>query len=100
MLVAGIAQGVCEGLALGEALGLDPEVLLPTLLSGAAGCWFLEKRGATMLRNEFSSGFKLALLHKDLNIVRGSGRERGYRPQHHREVDRRLCRLDGAGPRR
>ncbi len=70
VLVAGIAQGVCEGLALGEALGLDPDVLLPTLMSGAAGCWFLEKRGATMLRNEFSSGFKLALLHKDLNIVR------------------------------
>jgi 3-hydroxyisobutyrate dehydrogenase len=71
VLVAGIAQGVCEGLALGEALGLDPEVLLPTLLSGAAGCWFLEKRGATMLRNEFTGGFKLSLLHKDLNIVHG-----------------------------
>ena len=70
VLVAGIAQGVCEGLALGEALGLDPAVLLPTLMSGAAGCWFLEKRGATMLRNEFSGGFKLSLLHKDLNIVR------------------------------
>ncbi len=71
VLVAGIAQGVCEGLALGEALGLDPEALLPTLMSGAAGCWFLEKRGATMLRNKFSGGFKLSLLHKDLNIVRG-----------------------------
>ena len=70
VLVAGIAQGVCEGLALGEALGLDPAVLLPTLLSGAAGCWFLDKRGATMLRSEFSGGFKLSLLHKDLNIVR------------------------------
>ena len=70
VLVAGIAQGVCEGLALGEALGLDPEVLLPTLLSGAAGCWFLDKRGATMLRSEFSGGFKLSLLHKDLKIVR------------------------------
>ena len=69
VLVAGIAQGVCEGLALGEALGLDPAVLLPTLLSGAAGCWFLDKRGATMLRSEFSGGFKLSLLHKDLNIV-------------------------------
>jgi 3-hydroxyisobutyrate dehydrogenase len=69
VLVAGIAQGVCEGLALGEALGLDPDVLLPTLLSGAAGCWFLEKRGATMLRSEFSGGFKLSLLHKDLKIV-------------------------------
>jgi 3-hydroxyisobutyrate dehydrogenase len=77
VLVAGIAQGVCEGLALGEALGLDPEVLLPTLMSGAAGCWFLEKRGATMLRNEFSGGFKLSLLHKDLNIVRGLAQAAG-----------------------
>ncbi|WP_243040693.1 NAD(P)-dependent oxidoreductase [Dyella sedimenti] len=69
VLVAGIAQGVCEGLALAEALGLDPERLLPTLGAGAAGNWFLEKRGATMLRNEFSVGFKLGLLHKDLGIV-------------------------------
>ncbi len=80
VLVAGIAQGVCEGLALGEAMGLDPAVLLPTLLSGAAGCWFLDKRGATMLRSEFSGGFKLSLLHKDLNIVRalavGAGTDR------------------------
>ncbi len=69
VLVAGIAQGVCEGLALGEALGLDAETLLPTLMGGAANCWFLEKRGATMLKNQFSVGFKLALLHKDLGIV-------------------------------
>ena len=71
MLVAGIAQAVCEGLALGEALGLDPQRLLPTLGAGAAGNWFLEKRGASMSRNEFSVGFKLALLHKDLTIVQG-----------------------------
>ena len=77
VLVAGIAQGVCEGLALGEALGLDPDVLLPTLLSGAASCWFLEKRGASMLRSEFSGGFKLSLLHKDLNIVRGLAQAAG-----------------------
>ena len=69
VLVAGIAEAVCEGLALGEALGLDPERLLPTLGAGAAGSWFLEKRGASMLRDEFAVGFKLALLHKDLKIV-------------------------------
>jgi 3-hydroxyisobutyrate dehydrogenase len=71
VIVAGIAQAVTEGLALGEALGLDPQALIPTLGAGAAGNWFLDKRGATMLRNEFSVGFKLALLHKDLGIVRG-----------------------------
>ncbi|WP_257386808.1 NAD(P)-dependent oxidoreductase [Tahibacter caeni] len=70
VLIAGIAQAVTEGLALGEALGLDPAALLPTLGAGAAGNWFLEKRGATMLANQFSVGFKLGLLHKDLGIVR------------------------------
>lgn len=71
VLVAGIAQAVCEGLALAEQLGLDPARLLPTLCAGAAGNWFLDKRGASMLKDEFSVGFKLALLHKDLEIVRG-----------------------------
>ncbi len=70
VLVAGVAQAVTEGLSLGQALGLEPERLLPTLLAGAAQSWFLEKRGATMLQNQFSVGFKLALLHKDLGIVR------------------------------
>lgn len=77
VLVAGIAQAVCEGLALGEALGLDPERLIPTLGAGAAGNWFLEKRGASMLRNEFGVGFKLALLHKDLAIVDGIAAQAG-----------------------
>ncbi len=70
VLIAGIAQAVTEGLALGEALGLDAATLLPTLGAGAAGNWFLEKRGATMLADQFSVGFKLGLLHKDLGIVR------------------------------
>lgn len=77
VLVAGIAQAVCEGLALGEALGLKSDTLLPTLMGGAANSWFLEKRGATMLRNEFSVGFKLALLHKDLKIVEGLAQAAG-----------------------
>ena len=90
VLVAGIAQGVCEGLALGEALGLDPAVLLPTLASGAAGCWFLDKRGATMLRNEFAGGFKAALLHKDLGIVQKIAQQAGT---DHSIVDKSLADL-------
>ena len=70
VLVAGIAQAVCEGLALGEALGLPADKLLPTLAAGAAANWFLDKRGATMLADNFAPGFKLGLLHKDLLIVR------------------------------
>lgn len=75
VLVAGINEAVCEGLALGEKLGLDPEQLLPTLMAGAAGNWFLDKRGATMMRNEFTPGFKSAHMLKDLRIVRDIARE-------------------------
>lgn len=79
VLVAGIAQAVCEGLALGEKLGLSPELLVPTLAAGAAGNWFLDKRGATMLADNFQPGFKSALLHKDLLIVRGMAQAAGIR---------------------
>ncbi|HMB57070.1 MAG TPA: NAD(P)-dependent oxidoreductase [Arenimonas sp.] len=79
VLVAGIAQAVCEGLALGEKLGLAAELLVPTLAAGAAGNWFLDKRGATMLANNFTPGFKSALLHKDLKIVREMAAQAGIR---------------------
>ncbi len=69
VLVAGIAQAVCEGLAFGEALGLKAESLVPTLAAGAAGNWFLDKRGATMMAESYMPGFKSELLLKDLHIV-------------------------------
>lgn len=87
VLVAGIAQAVTEGLSLGQALGLEADRLLPTLLAGAAQSWFLEKRGATMLQNQFSVGFKLALLHKDLGIVRQLAEQAGV---DHSIVDKSL----------
>ena len=79
VLVAGIAQAVCEGLALGEKLGLKPELLVPTLAAGAAGNWFLDKRGATMMASNFTPGFKSALLHKDLLIVQKMAADAGIR---------------------
>lgn len=88
VLVAGIAQAVTEGLSLGQALGLEADRLLPTLLAGAAQSWFLEKRGATMLQNQFSVGFKLSLLHKDLGIVRQLAEQAGV---DHSIVDKSLA---------
>lgn len=77
IMVAGINEAVCEALALGAKLGLDAETLLPTLASGAAGNWFLEKRGATMLRGQFQPGFKCALMLKDLRIVQATAEAAG-----------------------
>lgn len=77
VIIAGIAQGVCEALAMAEKLELPTDKLLGVLTAGAANAWFLEKRGATMLKDEFGSGFKLGLLLKDLNIVASMGRDLG-----------------------
>lgn len=79
VLVAGINEAVCEGLALAEKLGLDPALLLPTLTAGAANSWFLEKRGATMLRDDFTPGFKSAHMLKDLRIAQAIARQAGIR---------------------
>lgn len=79
VLVAGIAQAVCEGLALGEKLGLKAELLVPTLAAGAASNWFLDKRGATMMASNFTPGFKSVLLHKDLLIVKQMAADAGVR---------------------
>ncbi len=77
VIIAGIAQGVCEALALAEKLELPSDKLLSVLTGGAANSWFLEKRGETMLKDEFANGFKLGLLLKDLNIVAIMGRDLG-----------------------
>lgn len=69
VMVAGINEAVCEALALAEQLGLESDSLLPTLMAGAASNWFLDKRGATMLRSEFAPGFKCAHMAKDLRIA-------------------------------
>jgi 3-hydroxyisobutyrate dehydrogenase len=68
VMIAGIAEAVCEGLALSEKLNLPSERLLSVVGAGAAGSWFLGHRGSTMLENEFDVGFKLSLLLKDLLI--------------------------------
>ena len=75
VMIAGIAEAVCEALALGEKLNLPSERLLSIVRAGAAGSWFLEHRGETMLEDSFDVGFKLSLLLKDLLICQDLARE-------------------------
>ncbi len=88
ILVAGISEAVCEGLAFAEKLGLDAERLLPTLMAGAASNWFLDKRGATMLRDDFTPGFTCALMAKDLRIAQTMADTLGIQ---HPVIDRALA---------
>ena len=70
IMVAGINQAVTEALAFGEASGLDMDKVIDVVGGGAAGNWFLNMRGPTMVRGTFEPGFKLGLHHKDLEICR------------------------------
>jgi 3-hydroxyisobutyrate dehydrogenase len=75
VMVAGINEAVCEALAFGEKLNLPSERLIEVLSAGAAGNWFLDHRGKTMLADQFEPGFKCGLLLKDLEICRSLAQE-------------------------
>ena len=68
IMCAGINQAVTEALAFGEAMGLDMNKVVDVVAKGAAGNWFLDHRGKTMLADDNDTGFKLNLHHKDLTI--------------------------------
>ena len=68
IMVAGINQAVTEALAFGKGMGLPMDKVVDIVATGAAGNWFLEHRGKTMLAGSYEPGFKLALHHKDLSI--------------------------------
>jgi 3-hydroxyisobutyrate dehydrogenase len=75
VMIAGIAEAVCEALALAEKLKLPSKRLLSVVGAGAAGSWFLGHRGETMLEDRFDVGFKLSLLLKDLLICQDLAQE-------------------------
>lgn len=68
IMCAGINEAVTEALGFGQRLNLDMEKLIDVIAGGAAGNWFLEKRGPTMTQDQFQPGFRLALHQKDLKI--------------------------------
>jgi len=67
--VAGIAQAVTEALAFAEAEGLPLEKVIEVVGGGAAGSWFLNHRGPSMVEGRYPLGFKVSLHDKDLGIV-------------------------------
>ena len=76
LMAAGINQAVTEALAFGQSLGLDMDKVVDVVSAGAAGNWFVQHRGKTMLSGTFDPGFKLGLHHKDLEICRSMALEK------------------------
>jgi 3-hydroxyisobutyrate dehydrogenase len=77
--VAGIAQAVTEALAFAQAEGLPLDTVIEVVGGGAAGSWFLARRGPSMVEGRFPLGFKVALHQKDLGIVQAMAEARAAR---------------------
>jgi 3-hydroxyisobutyrate dehydrogenase len=77
ILIATGMIGVCEALLYGWRAGLDPERVLASVGSGAAGSWSLTNYAPRILQNNFEPGFYVEHFLKDMAIALGESRRMG-----------------------
>ena len=75
--IAGLVQGLSEGLAFAEKAGIDGRDVVDVIGGGAAGSWQMVNRYKTMLDGEFEHGFAVDWMRKDLGICLDTGDEIG-----------------------
>jgi 3-hydroxyisobutyrate dehydrogenase len=75
--IAGLVQGLAEGLHFAKKSGLDIEKLIATISKGAAQSWQMENRYKTMAANKFDFGFAVDWMRKDLDICLTEARRNG-----------------------
>jgi len=73
--IAGVLQGLAEGLHFAEQAGLDVQAVVDVISKGAAQSWQMENRSVTMARREFDFGFAVNWMRKDLDIALSTGRQ-------------------------
>jgi 3-hydroxyisobutyrate dehydrogenase len=77
--IAGLVQGLAEGLHFAMKAGLDIEKLIATISKGAAQSWQMENRYKTMTAGKFDFGFAVDWMRKDLGICLAEARRNGAR---------------------
>jgi 3-hydroxyisobutyrate dehydrogenase len=75
--IAGLVQGLSEGIHFAKKAGLDIEKLIATISKGAAQSWQMENRYKTMAANKYDFGFAVDWMRKDLSICLGEARKNG-----------------------
>jgi 3-hydroxyisobutyrate dehydrogenase len=75
--IAGLVQGLSEGVNFGLAAGLDMKLVLDVISKGAAQSWQMENRGATMVDDKFDFGFAVDWMRKDLGLVLDEAKRNG-----------------------
>jgi 3-hydroxyisobutyrate dehydrogenase len=77
--IAGLLEGLAEGLHFAEQAGLDPRAVVEVMTQGAAGSWQMEHRSASMIEGRFDFGFAVDLMRKDLGLALEEARHNGAR---------------------
>ena len=77
--IAGLVQGLSEGINFAMKAGLDGEAVVEAISGGAAGSWQMVNRHKTMLADEYEHGFAVDWMRKDLAIVLDEARSNGAR---------------------
>ena len=75
--IAGLVEGLSEGLHFAKAAGLDAEAVIDVISKGAAQSWQMENRHKTMIAGEFDHGFAVDWMRKDLAICLAEARRNG-----------------------
>lgn len=75
--IAGIVQGLSEGLHFAKAAGLDAEAVSDVISGGAAQSWQMDNRAKTMIKDEFNFGFAVDWMRKDLGYALEEARSNG-----------------------
>lgn len=75
--IAGLVQGLAEGLHFAEQAGLDCKKVVDVIGKGAAQSWQMDNRHQTMLADEYEHGFAVDWMRKDLSIVLQEARNNG-----------------------
>ena len=95
--IAGLLQGLSEGIDFAVRAGLDVERLVDVISKGAAGSWQMENRAATMAAGQFDFGFALDWMRKDLGICLAEADRLGASLEVTRLVDGYYAELQAAG---
>ncbi|MFT5113671.1 MAG: 3-hydroxyisobutyrate dehydrogenase [Parasphingorhabdus sp.] len=75
--IAGLVQGLSEGINFAQKAGLDVEMLLDVIGKGAAQSWQMDSRGSTMAKDEFEFGFAVDWMRKDLGLCMDEANSNG-----------------------
>jgi 3-hydroxyisobutyrate dehydrogenase len=75
--IAGLVQGLSEGLHMAQKAGLDIPAVMDTISKGAAGSWQMENRWKTMSEGHYDHGFAVNWMRKDLDIALAEARRNG-----------------------